>query len=197
MLPLLPALLLFAVVSSGTPGPNNLMLMTSGVNFGIRRTLPHFWGVDLGFATMTLLVGLGLAEIFVRVPALLLVLKWLGAAYLLWLAWKIARSGPLKGGRVRARPLTFLQAAAFQWVNPKAWIMAVTACATYADPNRYTLSVFVIAAVFAVVTAPCSGAWVGFGAALQRWLGHPRNLAVFNYTMAALLVASLYPLFTE
>ena len=197
MLPLLPALVLFAVVSSGTPGPNNLMLMTSGVNFGVRRTLPHFWGVDLGFAIMTLLVGLGLSEVFVRVPALLVALKWLGAAYLLWLAWKIARSGPLKGGTVRARPLTFLQAAAFQWVNPKAWIMAVTACATYADPNRYTLSVLVIAAVFAVVTAPCSGAWVGFGAALQRWLGHPRNRAIFNYTMAALLVASLYPVFRE
>lgn len=197
MLPLLPALVLFAVVSSGTPGPNNLMLMTSGVNFGVRRTLPHFWGVDLGFAIMTLLVGLGLSEVFVRVPALLVALKWLGAAYLLWLAWKIARSGPLKGGTVRARPLTFLQAAAFQWVNPKAWIMAVTACATYADPDRYTSSVLVIAAVFAVVTAPCSGAWVGFGAALQRWLGSPRNRAIFNYIMAALLVASLYPLFTE
>ena len=197
MLSLLPALILFAVVSSGTPGPNNLMLMTSGLNFGVRRTLPHFWGVDLGFALMTLLVGLGLAEIFVRAPILLVGLKWLGAAYLVWLAWKIARSGPLKGGTARAKPLTFLQAAAFQWVNPKAWIMAITACATYTDPNRYTLSVLLIAAVFAVVTAPCSGAWVGFGAALQRWLTNPRNLAIFNYTMAALLIASLYPVFRE
>jgi threonine/homoserine/homoserine lactone efflux protein len=197
MLSLLPALILFAVVSSGTPGPNNLMLMTSGLNFGVRRTLPHFWGVDLGFALMTLLVGLGLAEIFVRAPVLLQILKWLGAAYLVWLAWKIARSGPLKGGVSRAKPLTFLQAAAFQWVNPKAWIMAVTACATYTDPNRYTLSVLLIAAVFALVTAPCSGAWVGFGAAMQRWLSHPRNLALFNYTMAFLLIASLYPVFHE
>ena len=146
---------------------------------------------------MTLLVGLGLAEIFVRAPVLLVVLKWCGAAYLLWLAWKIARSGPLKGGAARARPLTFLQAAAFQWINPKAWIMAVTACATYTDPNRYMLSVLLVASVFAVVTAPCSGAWVGFGAALQRWLTHPRNLAIFNWTMAALLVASLYPVFRE
>lgn len=197
MLPLLPALLLFAVVSSGTPGPNNLMLMTSGVNFGVRRTLPHFWGVDLGFAVMTLLVGLGLSEVFARVPALLVALKWIGAAYLLWLAWKIARSGPLKNGVVRARPLTFLQAAAFQWVNPKAWIMAVTACATYTDPNRYTLGVLVITAVFGLVTLPAIAAWVGFGAALQSWLSHPRNLAIFNYTMAALLIASLYPVFSE
>ncbi len=197
MLSLLPALILFAIVSSGTPGPNNLMLMTSGLNFGVRRTLPHFWGVDLGFALMTLLVGLGLAELFVRAPVLLAILKWVGAAYLVYLAWKIARSGPLKGGQGRTRPLTFLQAAAFQWVNPKAWIMAVTACATYTDPDRYSLSVLLIAAVFALVTAPCSGAWVGFGAALQRWLSHPRNLMIFNYTMAVLLLASLYPVFRE
>ncbi|MDX7951106.1 LysE family translocator [Lichenihabitans sp. Uapishka_5] len=197
MLSLLPALLLFALVSSGTPGPNNIMLMTSGLNFGVRRTLPHFLGVDLGFAVMTLLVGLGLAEVFVRAPALLVALKWLGAAYLIWLAWKIARSGPIKGAAAQARPLTFLQAAAFQWVNPKAWIMAVTACTTYTDPDRYALSVCLIAAVFAAVTAPCSGAWVGFGAALQRWLGRPRNLAIFNTTMAVLLIASLYPVFRD
>lgn len=197
MLSLLPALLLFAFVASATPGPNNIMLMTSGLNFGFRRTLPHFWGVDLGFAVMTLLVGLGLAQVFVRAPALLTVLKWVGAAYLIYLAFKIARSGPIKGGTAGARPLTFLQAAAFQWVNPKAWIMAVTACATYTDPNRYTLGVLVITAVFALVTLPAIAAWVGFGAALQNWLSRPRNLAIFNYTMAALLIASLYPVFRE
>jgi threonine/homoserine/homoserine lactone efflux protein len=197
MLSLLPALLLFALVSSGTPGPNNIMLMTSGLNFGVRRTLPHFLGVDLGFAVMTVLVGLGLAGIFIRAPVLLVVLKWIGAAYLVWLAWKIARSGPLKSGEAGARPLTFLQAAAFQWINPKAWIMAITACATYTDPNRYMLSVLLIAVVFAVVTAPCSGAWVAFGAALQRWLSQPRNRMLFNTTMAALLIASLYPVFSE
>ena len=180
-----------------TPGPNNIMLMTSGLNFGFRRTLPHFWGVDLGFALMTLLVGLGLAEIFVRAPVLLTVLKWVGAAYLVYLAVKIARSGPIKSGKAGAKPLTFLQAAAFQWVNPKAWIMAVTACATYTDPNRYTLGVLVITAVFALVTLPAIAAWISFGAVLQRWLGHPRNLAIFNYTMAALLIASLYPVFRE
>lgn len=196
-LTLLPALLLFALVASFTPGPNNIMLMTSGLNFGFRRTLPHFWGVDLGFALMTLLVGLGLAEIFVRAPVLLTILKWAGAAYLVYLAVKIARSGPLNTGEAGARPLTFLQAAAFQWVNPKAWIMAVTACATYTDPSRYMLGVLVITLVFALVTIPAIAAWVGFGASLQRWLTHPRNLAIFNYTMAALLIASLYPVFRE
>ena len=197
MLTLLPALTLFAFVASATPGPNNIMLMTSGLNFGFRRTLPHFWGVDLGFALMTLLVGLGLAEIFVRAPVLLTVLKWVGAAYLVYLAVKIARSGPIKSGKAGAKPLTFLQAAAFQWVNPKAWIMAVTACATYTDPNRYIVGVLVITAVFALVTLPAIAAWISFGAVLQRWLGHPRNLAIFNYSMAALLIASLYPVFRE
>ena len=197
MLALLPALTLFAFVSAATPGPNNLMLMTSGLNFGFRRTLPHFWGVDLGFAVMMLLVGLGLAEIFVRAPVLLVAMKWLGAAYLVFLAWKIARSGPLKTGEGRARPLTFLQGAAFQWINPKAWMIAVTACATYTDPDHYAMSVLLIAMVSAVVTAPCSSAWVAFGAGMQRWLDRPRNLAIFNYTMAALLLASLYPVFRE
>ena len=197
MFTLLPALILFAFVASATPGPNNIMLMTSGLNFGFRRTLPHFWGVDLGFALMTLLVGLGLAQVFVRAPMLLTVLKWVGAAYLVYLAVKIARSGPIKRGQAGARPLTFLQAAAFQWVNPKAWIMAVTACATYTDPGRYTFGVLVITTVFGLVTLPAIAAWVGFGAALQSWLSHPRNLSIFNYTMAALLIASLYPVFRE
>ena len=188
---------MFAFVASATPGPNNIMLMTSGLNFGFRRTLPHFWGVDLGFALMTLLVGLGLAQVFVAAPVLLVVLKWVGAAYLVWLAVKIARSGPVKGGQARAQPLTFLQAAAFQWVNPKAWIMAVTACATYTDTNRYTFGVLVITVVFALVTLPACAAWVGFGASLQRWLSHPRNLKIFNATMATLLIASLYPVFKE
>src|ERR1700712_4003687 len=101
MLAVLPALLLFAFVASATPGPNNIMLMTSGLNFGFRRTLPHFWGVDVGFSVMTLLVGLGLAQVFVAAPVLLTVLKWIGAAYLVWLAWKIARSGPVKAGEAK------------------------------------------------------------------------------------------------
>ena len=197
MLALLPALALFTFVSSITPGPNNLMLMTSGLNFGFGRTLPHLLGVALGFTLMVALVGLGLAEIFARVPVLLVALKWLGAAYLVYLAIKIARSGPLKTGVAGARPITFLQAAAFQWVNPKAWIMAVTACATYTLPERYTISVLLIAAVFGIVTLPCVSIWVGFGSGLRRTLSDPVKLKLFNYTMAALLVASLYPIFTE
>jgi threonine/homoserine/homoserine lactone efflux protein len=197
MLALLPALVLFSFVSSITPGPNNLMLMTSGLNFGFRRTLPHFLGVGLGFTFMVLLVGIGLSQVFARVPVLLVALKWVGAAYMVYLAIKIARSGPLKSGGAGEKPITFLQAAAFQWVNPKAWIMAVTACATYTDPDRYSLSVLLVAAVFGMVNIPCIAVWVGFGAGLRKALSDPKTLKIFNVSMAMLLIASLYPVFRE
>lgn len=194
---LLPALTLFTFVSSITPGPNNLMLMTSGLNFGFGRTVPHLLGVAIGFPLMVGLVGLGLAQVFVRAPAMLVALKWVGAAYLIHLAVKIARSGAPEPGAAGGVPLTFLQAAAFQWVNPKAWIMAVTACATYTLPDRYGACVLAIAVVSGVVTLPSVSVWVGFGAGLRRWLADPTRLRLFNYTMAALLVVSLYPLITE
>lgn len=197
MLALLPALTMFSLVSSITPGPNNIMLMASGLNFGFARTVPHLLGVALGFTLMVALVGLGLAAVFVRVPATLVVLKAVGAAYLVVLAIKIARSGPLETGAAGGGPLTFLQAAAFQWVNPKAWIMAVTACATYGDPERATASVMLVAAVFGIVNLPCISIWASFGSGLRRALSDPARLRVFNYTMAALLVASLYRLVTE
>jgi threonine/homoserine/homoserine lactone efflux protein len=194
---LLPALVLFSLVSSITPGPNNFMLMTSGVNFGFRPTLPHMLGVALGFALMVGLVGLGLSGIFARMPVLLSVLKWVGAAYMVILAVRIARSGPLQSGVAGARPITFLQAAAFQWVNPKAWIMAVTACATYSVPDRYTVSVLLIAAVFGIVCLPCVAVWAGFGSTLRRALSNAPTLRLFNWSMSVLLVASLYPVLVE
>lgn len=190
-------LALFCFVSSITPGPNNLMLMTSGVNFGVRRTLPHMLGVALGFLLMVALVGLGLAGLFTRYPALLIGMKWVGAAYMVWLALKLARAAPVKTGEATGRPVTFLQAAAFQWINPKAWIMALTAVATYADPADYTRTVLVVALVFGLVTLPCVAAWVVFGTALRHALQRPVILRAFNWTMGALLIASLYPVFTE
>ena len=197
MLALLPALTLFAVVMSITPGPNNVMLMTSGVNFGFWRTLPHMWGVTLGFGLMAALVGLGLAQVFEAVPPLFVILKWLGALYLVILAFKIARSNSVEDGGMSGRPLTFLQAAGFQWINPKAWIIVISACATYALPDHYTASVLVVALVLGVVCFPCVAIWVLFGAGLRRALRDPKTLRVFNLIMAALLIASLYPLVTE
>ena len=194
---LLWGLAVFCFVSSITPGPNNIMLMTSGVNFGVRRTLPHMLGVGLGFTAMVAGVGLGLAGIIVRYPGLLAALRWVGAAYMVWLAVKIARAAPVRTGDARGRPMTFFQAAAFQWVNPKAWIMALTAVATYTDPADYTRTVLLVAAMFGAVNLPCISTWVVFGTALRGALQRPAVLRAFNWTMGFLLIASLSPVFTE
>ena len=194
---LLWALVIFCFVSSITPGPNNLMLMTSGVNFGVRRTLPHMFGIALGFTLMVVLVGLGLAGLFARIPSLLVAMKWVGAAYMVYLAAKLAMAAPLKPGGTVGDPMTFLQAAAFQWINPKAWIMALTGVATYTDPGDYTRTVLVVALVFGIVNLPCISCWALFGTALRHALQRPGVLRAFNWTMGALLIASLYPVFTD
>ena len=194
---LLWALVAFAFVMSITPGPNNVMLMASGVNFGLRRTLPHALGVTLGFMLMVGLVGLGLAGLFARVPALLAWMKWLGAAYMVYLAWKLARAKPVREGAAAGKPLTFLQAAAFQWINPKAWIIAVTAAATYTLPERYAMTMMIVAMVIGAVTLPSVWLWVLFGSVLRRALDHPKVLSAFNWTMAVLLIASIVPALWE
>ncbi len=195
----LAALLLFSFVSSVTPGPNNLMLLASGVNFGWRRTMPHMLGVCLGFTFMVALMGLGLGQIIARFPALYTLLKYAGAAYLLWLAWKIARSGPMGSNEdvEIGTPMTFFQACAFQWVNPKAWIMAVTAVATYVLSNDVLVNALMIAAVFGVINLPSVAVWVLFGVGMRRILSNPAHVRIFNFVMAALLVASLWPIFAE
>lgn len=194
-LDLLSAFVLFAFVSSITPGPNNTMLLASGVNFGVRRTIPHALGISVGFMFMVLAVGLGLGEVFKAWPPLYSILRYAGAAYLLYLAWKIATSGPMSGDAASGRkPLGFWGAAAFQWVNPKAWVMAVGAITTYTPAQGYVFNVVVIAAVFALVNLPSVGIWVMFGSALRNLLRNPRAVVLFNVLMAVLLVISLYPL---
>lgn len=191
----LPALAVFAFVSSITPGPNNLMLMTSGTNFGFRRTVPHLMGVALGFVLMIVLVGLGLAELFVRYPVAHEILKWVSIAYLLFLAWKVATARPPGEASAAAegRPLTFLQAALFQWVNPKAWTMALTGVTVYMPPVDPWIGLLLVAALFGAVNLPCVGLWAAMGVKLRRWLGDARRLRRFNVAAALLLVASLYP----
>jgi len=191
------ALILFCFVSGVTPGPNNIMLMTSGVNFGFRRTLPHLVGVVLGFAAMVALIGLGLDAIFARFPQLMPVMRWAGAAYLLWLAWRIANSGPMREGGVEGRPLGFLGAAAFQWINPKGWVMAISALTAYSVTDDYTISVIAVALTYLAIGFPSSGAWVVFGSAMRKALRDPGTARAFNLTMAALLVASIVPIFWE
>ncbi|MET0916969.1 MAG: LysE family translocator [Burkholderiales bacterium] len=195
---LLGALALFCTVTLFTPGPNNLMLMTSGLNFGFRRGLPHLLGVTLGFTAMVLVVGLGLGAVFVAWPLLYVALKYAGAAYLLYLAWQIAVSlPPAPGDASVGTPIGFLKAAAFQWVNPKAWVMAVGAVSTYAAVAQFPLNVIVIAALYCVLGFASSGTWLGFGAALQLVLRHRKAVRVFNIVMALLLVASLYPILAD
>ena len=184
----------FAFVAAGTPGPNTMMLFASGVNFGFRQTLPHMFGIGFGFLALLLAIGFGLGALLKTFPALYLVLKVLGAAYLVYIAWRIAMSQTLPEAKAGARPLTFVQAAAFQWVNPKAWVMLVTAMGIYTDPERYTHTVMLICLAFAIATAPCVAGWAGFGTVLRAWLSDPVRLKWFNIVMAVLLVASLWPM---
>ena len=188
------ALILFAFTTSITPGPNNMMLFASGVNFGFVRTIPHMCGIGVGFLSLLLAVGFGLGALLETAPWLYTLLKLAGGAYLLWIAWKIGTSRSLGEGRTGARPMTFLEAAAFQWVNPKAWVMAVSAMATYTDAGNYTGSVLLVGAAFALVNFPSVSTWAGFGSALRQWLSDPVRLKWFNITMALLLVASLWPM---
>ncbi|GGI74813.1 LysE family translocator [Shewanella gelidii] len=186
------AIALFAFSSGITPGPNNIMLMTSGVNFGIQRSIPHLLGITLGFPCMVLAIGLGLSGIFQLYPILHVIIKYIGIAYLLYLAWLIANSSSKMEGKSKASPLSFIQAAAFQWVNPKGWIMAVGAVATFTNlDSPLTPQVITIALVFLSVAFPCAMVWLGFGVALKRLLKNEKQQRFFNITMALLLVASI------
>ena len=189
---LLLALIGFAFVTSVTPGPNNMMLLASGVNFGLRRTLPHMLGISLGHSLMVFLVGLGLAGVIEGWPPAKTVLKVVSVGYMLWLAWEIAHSPAPKPGMAAARPFSFLQAAAFQWVNPKAWAMALGAISAYA-PDRSVWGVAVVALVFACVNLPSVSLWAWAGEQLRGWLARSTRLRMFNWTMAGLLVLSLIP----
>ena len=168
------------------------MLMASGANFGFVRTIPHMLGVGLGFVLMVFLVGLGLAQVFTTYPISHVILKIASVVYMLYLAWKIATAAPAGTADSTGTPMTFLQAAAFQWVNPKAWTMAVTAVTVY-TPDTSLLSIVMVAAVFGAVNLPCVSSWTTLGQQMARILTNTTRLRIFNGAMAALLVASLYP----
>ena len=189
---LIPALAAFAFVSSITPGPNNLMLLASGANFGFQRTIPHMLGIGLGFVVMVLLVGAGLVQVFDTYPISHQILKIGSVLYLLYLAYRIATAAPAKAGQAKGKPMTFLQAAAFQWVNPKAWSMALTAVTVY-TPDTTLAAIALVAAVFGAINLPAVSSWTLLGQQMARVLTNRARLAAFNWTMAALLIASLYP----
>ncbi len=168
------------------------MLMASGANFGLRRTVPHMLGVAIGFTVMIVLVGAGLMELFDAYPASYTVLKIFSVVYLLYLAWKITLAAAPDGKAGSGRPLTFIQAALFQWVNPKAWAMALTAISVYA-PSKSLTGVALVAAVFGLINLPSISFWTVLGKQAQRVLTNPARRQAFNIVMAALLVGSLYP----
>lgn len=186
------AFFVFALVAAITPGPSNVMLTAAGANAGILRGLPALLGVCLGMASMMFAVAFGLGSLILDHPAVLQAMKWGGAAFLLWLAWKIATAKGA-GGDGEARPVGFVAAAAFQWVNPKAWLACASAAATYlrADAGGALAQSLAFAALFAAATLPSGFVWLGFGVGLRRWLGSPRALRAFNLIMGALLAASV------
>ncbi|MGX0877033.1 threonine/homoserine/homoserine lactone efflux protein [Roseovarius sp. MBR-154] len=191
---LLAALATFALVTVITPGPNNLMLMASGTNFGFVRTIPHMLGIGLGFPLMVFFVGLGVMRVFDLWPLSYTLLKAVSVAYLLWLAWKIARAAPPRAATEQAegKPLTFLQSAAFQWVNPKAWSMALSAITLYAT-GRDLAAVLWVAGVYVAMSAISTTSWTVLGQQVRRLLKSPARLRLFNRIMAGLLVATLVP----
>jgi threonine/homoserine/homoserine lactone efflux protein len=194
LLSALPAAVLFALVTTITPGPNNTMLLASGVNFGLRRTVPHLLGISVGVAVLMLAVGLGLAQAFTRFAWLYTVLEAVSVAYLLYLAWKIGTSASVQVRDGERRPMRFYEALAFQWINPKAWMMVLTAATTIHLHASLSLNAALMALVFIVVGLPCITMWAAFGMSLRRFLSRPRWLRAFNLTMALLLVLSLYPI---
>ncbi len=190
------ALGFFVFVSTVTPGPNNLMLMASGANFGLRRTLPHMFGISFGMFVLVCLVGIGLMQVFEIWPVTGTILKVAGIAYLLYLAAKIATAAPPASGGgqpVERRPFSFLQAAMFQVVNPKAWTVMVAALSVYA-PAREIGPVLVVAGAFVLIGLPAICVWAACGERLGDFLAEPKRLRVFNRGVAALLIASLYPI---
>ncbi len=192
------AVLSFAFSSTITPGPNNLMMLASGVNHGVKASLPHLLGICLGFPLMVLLVGLGFGAVFSQFPLLHSLIKWLGIAYLLYLAWLIATSAPraLEGGH--GKPFSFWQAAAFQWVNAKAWMMATGAIAAFTTVGGAVfLDVAQIVLAFFLMSFPCVGAWLVFGALLQNLLQTARAQRIFNGIMGLILVSSVVPMLVD
>ncbi len=184
----------FTFVGSITPGPNNIMLMTSGVNHGIRKSIPHYLGISFGFPVMVAAVGLGMGVVFTAHPNLHRSVSILGAVYLLFLAWKIANAGNPEASRSVRAPLTFVQAAIFQWVNPKAWVMAIGAIAAFTTPGYVAQSVAFIILSYLVVGMLCMGIWLKLGASLRAFLQAGRRVQYFNYSMAVLLVLSVIPI---
>ena len=195
---LLIAFVMFATVMFFTPGPNNIMLLSSGLTYGFRRTLPHVVGITIGFAFMVGAVGLGLGTIFITYPVLQKILKYAGVAYLIYLAVHIAMSGPATPDQDNPRgPMTFWGAAMFQWINVKGWVMVIGTITAYAGIAGFPWNIVIQVMLSLLLGALSCSAWALFGSALRPILTSPRAVRAFNIVMALLLLASLYPVFMD
>jgi len=189
------ALVAFAAAMAFTPGPNNIMVTASGVNFGFARTIPHILGITFGFFVLVSVCAAGLGAAFAAYPPLQVALKVAGALYLLWLAWKIATSAPASDDEPQvAEPISFWQAALFQWLNPKALVAALSGVALYVRPAHWVADFTVLQIVYTAATILAVATWTGFGVALRRVLADPKHARIFNFAMALLLVASIVPM---
>jgi threonine/homoserine/homoserine lactone efflux protein len=194
---LLPSLLGFAVAMYITPGPNNVMVACSAANYGLRATIPHMLGIAVGFALMLALVSAGLGSAILFWPPLLLIMRWIGVTWIMWLAWKIASAPPPDVGR-QARLLGFMGAMAFQWINPKAWFIGLGAASMFIMPDRsLTPQLLRLSLVFLACAMPCLLVWALIGSGSGRLLHSPGRLRAFNLTMAGLLVLSVIPVLIE
>jgi threonine/homoserine/homoserine lactone efflux protein len=188
-------LVVFAAIAAFTPGPNNTMLMASGINFGLKRTMPLVLGVMIGFPFMIGCIGLGLGKIFEIYPIIYTTMKYVGAAYMLWLAWKIAMEKPAgENGKEVGNPITFFQACALQWVNPKAWVMAVTSLSAYTVSGNYYFGVLMVVLIAMVMGIGSATTWAMFGVGLKHILNDARYFRIINVMLGLALVASLVPM---
>lgn len=192
------AVLLFAVSSTVTPGPNNIMIMTSGLNYGVKNSIPHLLGICFGFPVMVIIIGLGFSVVFEMYPLFHEAIKVFGVLYLLYLAWLIASSSPVSLEGKKSKPLSFTQAALFQWVNPKAWVVATGAVSAYTSVSSDIIGqVVYIALAFLFVAFPSLGIWLIFGVGIKKYLKSPKHQKIFNLSMALLLIGSVLPVLKE
>ena len=196
---LLVSIFMFSFATSMTPGPNNIMLLSSGLTFGYKRTIPHILGVVIGFPLMTIFVGLGLGEFFKIYPFAFTILKIVGILYLLWLAWKIANSTPkFKENDEDSKPLKFMPIVLFQWINPKNWIKIITAMSVYVTSvENATTQIIVITIIFFLTVLVSANSWAIGGVVLKKLIKSDIGIKRFNVIMAILLVISIVPTLFE
>lgn len=191
------ALVTLTVTAAWTPGPNNALVANSAVQFGMRRTVPHILGIALGFAVMVFLVGFFLGQIFANSPALREALRWAGAALLLWIAWKVARSGGIGSVSGRPRPFTFIEAAGFQWINPKGWSFAIALTTQFITGEHPVASALIVACVVTIGGLGSATSWAAAGQAITRWITTEGRQRWFNIAMGALIAACVGLLFLD